>query len=140
MVRRRALSIGLTILVAAGGLVSAASTDTHAAAAATGPRLVQVNGATERTSVRTLRATFPRPTHAGDLLVLSASVYAGPANRIVAVRDSAGRSWRRIGYFAVSRQYSDGELWYAPNAAPITRVAIRMRSRAVVAMTVQEFA
>ncbi|MGZ4615145.1 MAG: hypothetical protein ACXV4A_06260, partial [Actinomycetes bacterium] len=86
-----------------------------------------------------LTATFPNATGAGHLLVLAASVYTGATNRITSVTDSAGNTWTRVGAYAVSGHYSDGELWYAANARPVTTVTARTASAAVVAARAMEF-
>ena len=116
-----------------------ASAVTLAPAATTGPQLVQSTGATETTAAKSLTATFPAATTIGDLLVLSASVYTGTTSRITSVTDSAGRSWTRIGTYAVPGHNSDGEIWYSANAASVTKVTVRTMSSAVVALSVQEF-
>ena len=116
-----------------------ASAVTLAPAATTSPQLVQSTGATETTAAKSLTATFPAATTIGDLLVLSASVYTGTTSRITSVTDSAGRSWTRIGTYAVSGHNSDGEIWYSANAASVTNVTVRTSSSVVVALSVQEF-
>jgi hypothetical protein len=128
------------VAVASGVLVPVpASAVTLAPAAITSPQLVQSTGATEKAATKSLTAKFPAATAAGDLLVLSASVYTGITNRISSVTDSAGRSWTRIGAYAVPGHNSDGEMWYSANAASVTKVTVRTTSSAVVALSVQEF-
>jgi hypothetical protein len=105
----------------------------------TTPQLVQAAGATETAAATALTATFPAATGNGHLLVLAAGVYTGTTNRISSVTDSAGNSWTRIGAYAVSGHYSDGELWYAANARPVTSVIVHNASAAVVAARVLEF-
>jgi hypothetical protein len=101
--------VGFSLLAAA---VAPAGGVNLASAATTSPQLVQLAGATATTAAKSLTAKFPATTSAGDLLVLSASVYTGTTNRITSVTDSAGRSWVRIGSYAVSGHNSDGEMWY----------------------------
>src|SRR5690349_15332325 len=125
--------VALTVAITCGVPDSAV---TLASAATTSPQLVQSTGATETTAAQSLTATFPAATTAGDLLVLSASVYTGTTNRITSVTDSAGRSWIRIGTYAVSGHNSDGEMWYSANAASVTKVTVRTKSSAVVALSV----
>jgi hypothetical protein len=106
----------------------------------TTPQLVQSASGTETTSSTTLSGSFPAATTAGDLLVLSASVYTGATNPITSVTDSAGNTWTRIGtaHF-VSGHYSDGEMWYSANAKPVTTVTVHNGSAASVAFVAQEF-
>jgi hypothetical protein len=102
-------------------------------------RLVQAAGAAESSAATSLTGTFPAQTAGGHLLVLSASVYTGATNPISSVTDSAGNTWTRIGRFAVSGHFSDGEMWYAANAAPVTSVTVHTASAVVVSLGVQEF-
>jgi hypothetical protein len=108
-------------------------------AAGGSPALVQSTGATESSSSVALTGTFPIATGAGHLLVLSASVYTGATNRITSVTDSAGNTWTRIGTYYVSGHYSDGEMWYAANAQPVTSVTVHTASAATVSFAVQEY-
>ena len=94
---------------------------------------------TESTSSTSLTATFAGPTQQGDLLVLSASVYTGLTNQITRVTDSAGNTWTKIGAFSTSGHYSDGELWYSPNAAAVTSVTATVGTATVLAVEVAEF-
>jgi hypothetical protein len=103
------------------------------------PQLVQATGASESASATTLTAPFPAPTAAGHLLVLSASVYTGGTNQISRVTDSGNNTWTRIGAFYTASHFSDGEMWYAANANPVTSVTVTLASATVVAMEVQEF-
>ena len=107
--------------------------------AATGIQLVQSGGAWETSAAKALSAVFPAATGAGNLLVLSASVYTGTSNRISSVTDSAGGSWTRIGAYATSGHNSDGEMWYSSNARATTQVTVHTASAALVALSVQEF-
>ena len=104
------------------------------------PHLVQAAGATEASSATSLTGAFPSATTSGDLLVLSASEYTGATNHITSVTDSAGNTWTRIGSFNVSGHYSNGEMWYAANAAPTTTVTVSTGSAASIAFEIQEFA
>jgi hypothetical protein len=115
--------VGLTVTAAGGG----------------GPAMVQSAGATESSPSTVLTGTFPAATGAGHLLVLSASVYTGATNRITSVSDSAGNAWTRIGSYYVSGHYSDGEMWYAANAQPVTSVTVHTASAATVGFAVQEY-
>src|SRR5207247_9777050 len=94
--------------------------------------------ATERSTSTTLTATFPSRTSAGHLVVLSASVYAGSTNRIRTVTDPANNTWTRIGAFHAGAHISDGEIWYAANANPVTTVKVKLASATAVAMEVEE--
>ena len=47
--------------------------------------------------------------------MLSAGVWTGVTQPITAVSDGKN-NWTKIRATAVSGQYSDGEMWYAPNA------------------------
>jgi hypothetical protein len=104
-----------------------------------GPQLVQATGAHESTSSTSLTATFAAPTSQGDLLVLSASVYTGATNSITRVTDSAGNSWKKIGAYYVAGHYSEGEMWYAANTAPVSSVTVTVASATVIALQVEEF-
>jgi hypothetical protein len=104
-----------------------------------GPQLVQATGAHESSSSTSLTTTFTTPTTTGDLLVLSAGVYTGATNQITRVSDSAGNSWKKIGAFYSSGHFSDGEMWYAANAAPVTSVTVSVASSTVLALLVEEF-
>jgi hypothetical protein len=106
----------------------------------TAPQLVESASGTETTSSTALNGSFPVPTTAGDLLVLSASVYTGATNPITSVTDSAGNTWTRIGtaHF-VAGHYSDGEMWYSANAKPVTTVTVHNGSAASVSFEAQEF-
>jgi hypothetical protein len=95
------------------------------------PQLVQAAGSTSAT------VTFAAPTTAGSLLVLSAGLYTGLTKPITAVTDGKN-TWTKIGAFAVSGKNSDGEIWYAANAAPVTSVTVTTGAAAV-ALQVQEF-
>jgi hypothetical protein len=103
------------------------------------PQLVRTTGASEAAAATALTATFPSATTAGDLLVLSASVYTGTTNHITSVTDSAGNTWTRIGAFSVASHNSDGEMWYSPNAASVTTVTVQLANAATIALSVQEF-
>jgi hypothetical protein len=104
-----------------------------------GPQLVQAAGAHESTSSTSLSVSLAAPTRQGDLLVLAAGVYAGPTNLITRVSDPAGNAWKKIGAYYVAGHYSDGELWYAANAAPVSSVTVTLASATVMALEVQEF-
>ena len=110
-----------------------------ASGGSTQPKLVQATGASETSAATSLTGTFSAPTASGHLLVLSASVYTGITNPITSVTDSAGNTWTRIGAFAVSGHYSDGEMWYSANAAPVTTVTVHTASAAVISLELEEF-
>jgi acid phosphatase type 7 len=131
------VALALAIPAPHGPSARAAASATSLASSA--PQLVQSAGASETSAATTLTTTFPTATVGGNLLVLSASVYTGSTNQIKSVTDSAGNTWTKIGAFAVSGHYSDGEMWYSPNARSVTRVTVQTGSSAVVAMNVQEF-
>ena len=109
------------------------ATVTTLPAASGGPALVQAAGSTTNT------VTLATPTTPGDLLVLSAGVYSGTTNQITSVTDSAGNAWIRIGAFAVSGHYSDGEMWYSANAGPTSSVTVSTSTATHVAVEVLEF-
>lgn len=129
----------ITLAAPIRGDVSRAATTGSTLEAAAAPQLVQSTGASETSAGTALTASFPTPTLSGSLLVLSASVYTGTTNQIRSVTDSAGNTWTRIGAFAAAGHYSDGEMWYAPGARPVTAVTVHTASAAVVAISVQEF-
>ncbi|MGH9080967.1 MAG: hypothetical protein ACRDYE_13015, partial [Acidimicrobiales bacterium] len=103
------------------------------------PALVQSASATETATATSLSGSFPSATKAGDLLVLSASEYTGATNHLTSVTDSAGNTWTRVGAYDVSGHNSNGELWYAAGAAPVTTVTVHTTAAASVAFGVQEF-
>jgi Calcineurin-like phosphoesterase/Purple acid Phosphatase, N-terminal domain len=146
-----ALTLTTSASTPAGGytvtVIGTGTTATHTASlglTVTGPsggvRLVQAVGATESVSATTLTATLSTPTVTGDLLVLTASVYAGATNQIASVTDSAGNAWTKIGSYYTSGHFSDGELWYSAGARSATSVTVAVASAAVMAVEVQEFA
>jgi hypothetical protein len=87
-----------------------------------------------------LSATLPKPSAAGDLLVLSASVYSGPTNNLTSVTDSAGNVWKKIKAWNTASHYSDGEMWHTAGAASTTTVTVHLASATSVALQVHEFA
>ncbi len=95
------------------------------------PALVQTAGSSTTT------VTFPTPTTPGDLLVLSSGVFTGTSKPITAVNDGKN-TWTRVGAYAVSGANSDGELWYAPNAASVGSVTVTTGATTV-ALRLQEF-
>ncbi len=97
----------------------------------TAPQLVQSAGSSTKT------VTLQAPSKGGDLLVLSAGVWTGVSQPITAVSDGKN-TWTRVRATAVSGQYSDGEMWYAPNAAPVNSVTVTTGASAV-ALRLQEF-
>ena len=101
-----------------------------------GPAARPGAGAGETASSTSLTATFSNATAAGHLLVLSASVYSGATNQITRVSDSAGNAWVKIGAFSTAGHFSDGEMWYAANANPVTSVTVTVTTATVVAMEV----
>jgi hypothetical protein len=103
------------------------------------PQLVQATAVTENSASNSLTDAFSVSTAQGHLLVLSASVYTGVSNPITAVTDSGGNTWTRIGAFAVASRYSDGEMWYAADAKPVTSVTAQTANPAVISLQVQEF-
>jgi Phosphoesterase family len=106
----------------------------------TPPHLVQSAGATGGSTSTALTATLPNPSTAGDLLVLSAGVFAGPTNSLTSVTDSAGNLWKKINAWNVAGHYSDGEMWYAANVAATTTVTAHLGTAASLAIQVQDFA
>jgi hypothetical protein len=96
-----------------------------------GPTLVQTAGSSTTT------VNFPAPSTPGDLLVLSAGVFTGASKPISAVSDGKN-VWTKVMAKAVSGENSDGELWYAPNAASVQSVTVTTGA-STVALQVQEF-
>ena len=115
------------------------ATVTTPPASSSGPLLVQSAGTATSTGSTTSTVTLPASSRAGDLLVLSAGVYTGLSNQITSVTDSAGNTWTRIGAFAVSGHYSDGEMWYSPNVKAVSSVTAHTSSATTLAVEVQEF-
>src|SRR6266568_2161276 len=97
----------------------------------TGPTLIQTAGSPTTT------ATLTNPSTPGNLLVLSAGVYTGTSQPITAVSDGKN-TWTKIKASAVSGQYSDGEMWYTPNAASVSSVTVTTSASAV-ALLLQEY-
>jgi hypothetical protein len=103
------------------------------------PALVQAVGATEASASTTLTATLPAASTAGDLLVLSASVYTGTTNHITSVTDSAGNVWQKVNAWSVASHNSDGEMWYAANTASATSIVAHLATAGTMAIEVLEF-
>ncbi len=96
-----------------------------------GPALVQT------ASSSTTTITLPAASTPGDLLVLSAGVFTGASKDITAVSDGKN-VWTRVMAKYVSGANSDGELWYAPNAASVQSVTVTTGA-STVALRLQEF-
>ncbi len=134
--------LGLSAVILAAPIhngPSARATTGSVLAASSAPQLVQSTGASETSAATDLTASFQTATPTGSLLVLSASVYTGITNQIRSVTDSAGNTWTKIGAFASSGHYSDGEMWYASGARSVNAVTVHTASAAVIAMSVQDF-
>ena len=116
-----------------GGSATHSTTFTLTVTGSTGtaPQLVQSAGSSTKS------VTLPAPSRGGDLLVLSAGVWTGASQPITAVSDGKN-TWTKVRASAVSGQYSDGELWYAPNVAPVSSVTVTTGASAV-ALRLQEF-
>lgn len=112
---------------------------TVGAGSGSAPQLVQAVGATESSSSTSLAATLPAASRAGDLLVLSASVYTGATNHLTSVTDSAGNLWNKVNAWSTASHNSDGELWYAANAKAATTVTAHVATATSVAFEVHEF-
>ncbi|HVC67441.1 MAG TPA: hypothetical protein VND44_07595, partial [Acidimicrobiales bacterium] len=95
------------------------------------PVFVQSAGSTTKT------VTLPAPSTSGDLLVLTAGVYTGTTQPITAVSDGKN-VWTKVGAYDVSGKNSDGEMWYAPNAASVSSVTVTTAA-STVALQVMEF-
>jgi len=98
---------------------------------ATGPKLVQTAAVSAKT------VSLPATSGAGHLLVLAVGVYTGVSQQISAVSDGKN-TWTKIGAYAVSGQYSDGELWYAANAQAVSSVTVTTGATTV-ALRLMEF-
>jgi hypothetical protein len=105
----------------------------------TGPAFVQSGGATQASAATSLAGSFPTASTAGDLLVMTASVYTGATNHITSVTDSAGNTWTQAGAFDTSGHFSDGEIWYASNAKPTTTVTAHVASSTTMSFELLEF-
>jgi hypothetical protein len=128
------VTLGASTFVLSGATAHATNVATS------GPRLVQFAGAAVNAPATATTAAFPAATGAGDLLVVSASVYTGTTNRITSVTDSSGNVWSKIGAYAVASHNSDGEMWYSANSRPAMNVTVHTAKAALVAFGVQEFA
>ncbi len=82
-----------------------------------GPGFVQTAGSSTTT------VTLPVASTPGDLLVLSASVLTGASHPITAVSDGKN-TWTKVGAYDVAGSNSDGEMWYAANAASVSSVTV----------------
>jgi hypothetical protein len=110
------------------------------AATASTPAMVQSTGAAESAAATTLAGTFATPTKAGNLLVLSASVYTGATNPITSVTDDAGNAWTRVGTADFSAGHnSDGEMWYAADAQPASTVTVHVKTAGTLSFALQEY-
>jgi hypothetical protein len=96
-----------------------------------GPTLVQT------ASSSTTTVTLPAASTPGDLLVLSAGVFTGASKPITAVTDGKN-AWTKVKAEDVSGENSDGELWYAPDAASVQSVTVTTGA-STVALQLQEF-
>ena len=96
-----------------------------------GPTLVQSAGSSTTT------VTLPAASTPGDLLVLSGGLFTGASKPITAVSDGKN-TWTKVMAQAVSGQNSDGELWYASNAASVQSVTVTTGA-STVALQLQEF-
>jgi hypothetical protein len=96
-----------------------------------GPTLVQTAGSSTTT------ITLPVASTPGDLLVLSAGVFTGASKPITAVSDGKN-VWTKVMAKSVSGANSDGEMWYAPNAASVQSVTVTTGA-STVALGLQEF-
>ena len=85
----------------------------------------------------TTTVTLPAASTPGDLLVLSASALTGASKPITAVSDGKN-TWTKVMAKFVSGQNSDGELWYASNAASVQSVTVTTGATTV-ALQLQEF-
>ncbi|MGC2208333.1 MAG: metallophosphoesterase [Candidatus Dormiibacterota bacterium] len=101
-------------------------------AGSAGPAMVQSAGSSTTT------VTLAVPSTAGDLLVLTSSLYTGATHPITAVRDSAGNVWTKVGAYFISGLNSDGELWYAADAKSASTVTVTTGATAV-ALQLEEF-
>ncbi len=81
--------------------------------------------------------TLPAPSKAGDLLVLNAGLWTGTSEPITAVSDGKN-TWTKVRATAVSGQDSDGEIWYAADAASVSSVTITTKASAD-ALSLQEY-
>ena len=100
-------------------------------AAPSGPALVQTAGSSTTT------VTLPAASTPGDLLVLSAGAFTGASKDITAVSDGKN-VWTKVMAKYVSGENSDGELWYAPDAASVQSVTVTTGA-STVALQLQEF-
>ena len=116
----------------AGNVSPSVAVSVTTPAAPPGPTFVQAAGSSTTT------VSLPAPSTPGDLLVLSAGVYTGLSRPIAAVTDGRN-TWTKVGAYAVSGQNSDGEMWYAANAASVTSITVTT-SASTVGLEVQEFA
>ena len=104
-----------------------------------GPALMQAGSAIETSATTSLAGSFPSTSTAGDLLVLTASVYTGSTDHITSVTDSAGNTWTEVGAFDSSGHFSDGEIWYTADAKPTTTVTAHVSSATTMSFEIMEF-
>ena len=62
--------------------------------------------------------------------MLSASVYTGTTNHLTSITDSAGNVWQKVNAWSTASHNSDGELWYAANAAAATTITAHVATAA----------
>lgn len=98
-----------------------------------GVRFVQSAGAAGKS------VALGAAAHAGDLLVLSAGLYTGATNRITAVTDGAGDTWKPLVDAFSTGHNSDGSMWYTVAQGAVTSVTVTTGTSSV-ALTVDEFA
>ncbi len=95
-------------------------------------KFVQSAGAVGKT------VSLASPAASGDLLVLSAGLYTGSTNRVTAVTDSAGDTWKPLVDAFTSGHDSDGTMWYTLAKGPVTSIGVTTAT-ASTALGVQEF-
>ena len=129
-----------TVTVTAGGsgVVRSTTLTLTVVASAGGPAVVQRAGAATASSATALTVTLPAPSAAGHVLVVAASLYAGPSNPVTSVTDPTGRAWTRISAASTSGHYSDGELWYTTTTGPVSSVTVHVGTATAMAATVLE--
>jgi hypothetical protein len=107
----------------------------------TAPSLVQSASSTATAPSTAPATTLTKPTSAGDLLVLSVSLYAGTTNHITSITDSAGNTWVRVNAWSTASHNSDGEMWYAADVAATSGLTVTAHvvTAASMAFEVDEF-
>jgi hypothetical protein len=98
-------------------------------------------GGASPTPTSSLTATLAKASTAGDLLVVTIRDRSAGSTlaTVLSVTDSASEKWVRATSVA-QQATNDAEIWYAVNAASVTKVTVTLTSSAALAFTVLDVA